>query len=82
MKFGNIVTLAAVMFAAATAFASSANAAAKTYPPHGYPCLGCVPCPPSFCDDATKAMIKFNKAGEPVAKKYRELPKAGNATKQ
>ena len=28
-------------------------AAARTYPPHGYPCLGCAPCPgnPSdFCD--------------------------------
>lgn len=28
--------------------------AAKTYPPHGYPCLGCAPCPGSnpveYCD--------------------------------
>jgi hypothetical protein len=31
----------------------TAPSALRTYPPHGYPCLGCVPCPgnPSeFCD--------------------------------
>jgi hypothetical protein len=29
---------------------------AKSYPPHGYPCLGCHPCPPSYCDDNNKRM--------------------------
>lgn len=35
-------------------------AAARTYPPHGYPCLGCVPCPGNpkdFCDVDNKARV-------------------------
>lgn len=30
-----------------------------SYPPKGYPCLGCHPCPPSYCDDANKNVILF-----------------------
>ncbi|WP_394752498.1 hypothetical protein [Crenothrix sp.] len=29
----------------------------RRYPPHGYPCLGCVPCPPDYCDDAKKNTV-------------------------
>lgn len=32
--------------------------AGKTYPPHGYPCLGCEPCPPNtFCDIVRKSIV-------------------------
>jgi hypothetical protein len=55
-------------------FVASADAAGKRYPPHGYPCLGCYPCPPSYCDNDNKRVIKFNSSGEPVSAKYRDAP--------
>lgn len=33
---------------------------ARTYPPHGYPCLGCAPCPDNsgdFCDITSKSRV-------------------------
>jgi len=32
----------------------------KTYPPHGYPCLGCHPCGDSYCDDANRALVVWD----------------------
>lgn len=29
----------------------------KTYPPKGYPCLGCEPCPPDFCSTETSNIV-------------------------
>jgi hypothetical protein len=29
----------------------------RRYPPNDYPCLGCHPCPPSYCDDANKNVL-------------------------
>ena len=42
---------------------------AKTYPPHGYPCLGCAPCPGNpteFCDIVSSRIVVVNqsKAGD------------------
>jgi hypothetical protein len=32
--------------------------AIKRYPPHGYPCLGCEPCPPDYCDIVNKFVVR------------------------
>ena len=38
---------------------------ARTYPPHGYPCLGCEPCPPGntgdFCDIVNASRVYLSK---------------------
>jgi hypothetical protein len=33
------------------------NAEDRTYPPHGYPCLGCAPCGPSYCDIVSNKVV-------------------------
>jgi hypothetical protein len=66
----NAHVAAAALLLSTVAFMSSAEAA-KRYPPHGYPCLGCYPCPPSYCDNDNKRVIKFDRNGEPVDPKYR-----------
>ncbi|HYX33408.1 MAG TPA: hypothetical protein VE954_09865 [Oligoflexus sp.] len=38
---------------------------AKTYPPHGYPCLGCAPCPGNpteFCDIISSRVVYVSPA--------------------
>ena len=32
--------------------------ALRKYPPHGYPCLGCHPCPPDYCDNDNKFVVR------------------------
>ena len=39
---------------------NSGSEAKKTYPPHGYPCLGCQPCPGNpteFCDNGNLRIV-------------------------
>lgn len=39
--------------------------ALKTYPPHGYPCLGCAPCPGNpteFCDIVSSRIVYINQS--------------------
>lgn len=53
---------------------SRANAAlnrARGYPPHGYPCLGCHPCPPDYCDNDNKSMKESDLAPVFVRQGYR-----------
>ena len=53
------------------AFKQTSQAAPqKTYPPHGYPCLGCHPCPPDYCDDANRAMTAQDLSPELAAQGY------------
>jgi hypothetical protein len=33
------------------------NAEDRTYPPHGYPCLGCAPCGDSYCDIVSNKIV-------------------------
>lgn len=58
------------------------EAKAKGYPPHGYPCLGCEPCPPpqgTYCDTTWKKNTNRNKAPTPLTSKdlSPELAKQG-----
>ena len=73
MKNRNRLAIGTVMFISVVGFASIANAAAApSYPPHGYPCLGCHPCPPDYCDDLNPSkLVKFNSKGVPLQKQYR-----------
>jgi hypothetical protein len=32
-------------------------AGVRTYPPHGYPCLGCHPCGDSYCDNENYEVV-------------------------
>jgi hypothetical protein len=32
--------------------------ALRKYPPNGYPCLGCHPCPPDYCDNDNNFVIR------------------------
>ena len=42
---------------------TGAPTAIKRYPPHGYPCLGCHPCPPSFCDNDNNMVVWTDPTG-------------------
>jgi hypothetical protein len=68
MKAISVFAAGAAIFLGGLSFAPDANAAAKKYPPHGYPCLGCHPCPPkpNFCDNHTNAKIVFSADGTPI----------------
>ena len=37
--------------------AAPAPTSIRRYPPNGYPCLGCHPCPPSFCDNDNNMVV-------------------------
>lgn len=35
----------------------------RRYPPNGYPCLGCHPCPPDFCDNDNNMVVWHDPTG-------------------
>lgn len=71
MKTVNLLFAGMGLSLAGVMFSPDADAAARKYPPHGYPCLGCHPCGNTYCDDRTNSRIAFNGNGAPVDKKYR-----------
>ena len=71
MKTVNLLFAGMGLSLASLVFSPDAEAAARKYPPHGYPCLGCHPCGNTYCDDFTNNRIAFAGNGAPVDQKYR-----------
>lgn len=74
MRLGILLAVGTVMVVSAAGSALSANA--PSYPPHGYPCLGCDPCVPAtnpvtYCDNTSKVKVRFDSKGVPIERRYR-----------
>jgi len=56
-----------------------------TYPPHGYPCLGCYPCNGTYCDNDNKRVVwdpKWSPAKKAEAKAKFDAQAKANAKKK
>jgi hypothetical protein len=68
------------MFLLLSVFCISANAV-ETYPPHGYPCLGCHPCPGEvgeYCDDNSLVISQQDRENFEILTTFQYYP---NGTK-